>query len=122
MTPMQWLELVMFAALLLAISLFALSASGHFPKEHRSAALASGFGSAVLFGSMAVSLACLAGGIYFIHAAIPWYAAVIGGGMAMLAAPLLLQPFSDAFVNGRASLLMFTALAVVLTSGLAFLS
>jgi hypothetical protein len=122
MTLMQWVELVLFAALMLLVSLFALSASGHFPKEHRSAALASSLGGVMLFGSMAVSLVCLAVAIYFIHSAIPWYAAIIGGGMAMLAAPLALQMFSDEFVNGRVSLLIFTALSVVLTSGLALSS
>ena len=45
---------------------------------------------------------------------IPWYAAVIGGGLAILAAPLGLQQFSDRFVNGRAALLSFAATGGVL--------
>ena len=38
---------------------------------------------------------------------IPWYAAVIGGGLAILVAPMVLQLFSDRFVDGRASLVSF---------------
>jgi hypothetical protein len=38
---------------------------------------------------------------------IPWYAAVIGGGLAILAAPLVLQNFTDRFVDGRGSLMSF---------------
>jgi hypothetical protein len=33
---------------------------------------------------------------------VPLPAAVIGGGAMVLFAPLLLQPFPDSFVNGRA--------------------
>ncbi|HEY6860178.1 MAG TPA: hypothetical protein VI358_10385 [Pseudolabrys sp.] len=45
---------------------------------------------------------------------IPWYAAVIGGGLAILAAPLVLQQFTDTFVDGRASLLSFAGAGVLL--------
>ena len=45
---------------------------------------------------------------------IPWYAAVIGGGFAILVAPLVLQQFPDRFVDGRASLLSFAAAGALL--------
>ena len=45
---------------------------------------------------------------------IPWYAAVIGGGLAILAAPLVLQQFPDRFVDGRAALLSFAAAGIAL--------
>jgi hypothetical protein len=48
--------------------------------------------------------------------ALPWYATVIGGGAALLFAPLLLQPLPDSFVNGRRGLLVFAAGAVVLAA------
>ena len=40
----------------------------------------------------------------------------IGGGAALLFAPLLLQPLPDSFVNGRRGLLVFAAGAVVLAA------
>jgi hypothetical protein len=44
---------------------------------------------------------------------IPWYAAVIGGGLAILAAPVVLQQFTDTFVDGLASLLSFAGAGVL---------
>ena len=48
--------------------------------------------------------------------ALPWYATVIGGGAALLFAPLLLQPLPDSFVNGRRGLLVFAAGAIALAA------
>ena len=45
---------------------------------------------------------------------IPWYAAVIGGGLAILVAPFVLRQFPDCFVDGRASLLSFAAAGALL--------
>jgi hypothetical protein len=39
----------------------------------------------------------------------PWYAAIIAAGIAILVAPLMLQYFSDEFVDGRHALLWFSA-------------
>lgn len=111
-----WFPLVLFMALLLAGALHLLAASGHFPVEHRAAALGTPLGSAILFGTSAVVLLAVAAGVFAIAALAPWYAAVIGGGLAILLAPLVLQPFPDAFVNGRASLLLLAAIAMVIAA------
>jgi hypothetical protein len=110
----QWLSLLLFMTLLLALSLGGLAASGHFPREHRAPALASSVGSIVLFGSIAVGIACLIVGIVHAWSVLPWYAAIIGGGLVLLATPLLLQPLPDSFVNGRAALLAFAGTSVLL--------
>jgi len=49
---------------------------------------------------------------------LPWPAAVIGAGAAVLAAPLLLRPLPDAFVNGRAALVAFASASALLAFGL----
>jgi hypothetical protein len=115
MLPAQtWLPLVLFVTLLLVLSLHALAASGHFPREHRAPALASGLGLIILYGSILVAIACFVSGLVLSWQLIPWYAAVIGGGLAILAAPLVLQQFPDRFVDGRAALLSFSAAGLVL--------
>jgi hypothetical protein len=116
------LPLILFMALLLAVALCGLAASGHFPRQHRSPALQSGAGPFILFGSLALSLLCLAAGLWLAGRTIPWYAMVIGGGAVLLAAPLLLRPFPDDFVNGRVALIAFSSaslLTVVLLRALA---
>src|SRR5262249_62264690 len=100
---------VLFIALVLCAGLTALVASGHFPPEHRGASLRSEVGRAILFGACAVSALALLVGAAAAWAVLPWPAVVIGAGAAMLAAPLLLQPLPDAFVNGRAALLVFAS-------------
>lgn len=115
MLPMDAvLPLVLFVALLLTLSLLALTASGHFPAEHRAPALASGSGTVILYGSMALALLCLLAGLIAAWWLIPWYAAVIGGGVAILMAPLVLQQFPDRFVDGRRSLAIFDGASMVL--------
>ena len=112
------LALVLFIALLLSAALTALAASGHFPPEHRAASLRSGTGRAILFGACAVAAFSLAVGIAVAWLVLPWAAAVIGAGAAMLAAPLLLRPLPDAFVNGRAALVAFASASALLALGL----
>ena len=108
------LPLLLFILLLFLLALYALAASGHFPREHRTPTLTSGTGFIVLYGSIVVAILCLAAGLASAWRLIPWYATVIGGGLAILAAPLGLQQFSDGFVNGRAALLSFAATGGVL--------
>ncbi len=112
--------LLSFMALLLSASLYGLAASGHFPAEHRAPALRTGVGRIVLFGSLALCLFCLVGGI-----ALVWHhRAVVRGGdrrrLTVLIALLLLQPFPDLFVNGRAALLTFSGLSLAMTALLLF--
>jgi hypothetical protein len=110
------IPLLSFMLLLLSASLCGLAASGHFPPEHRAPTLRSGFGRFILFGSLALCILCLFGGIALIWRTVPWYAAVIGGGVIVLAAPLLLQSFPDSFVNGRGALLTFSGLSLLMTA------
>jgi hypothetical protein len=109
-----WVDLLLFMALLAAASLHGLAASGQFPREHRAELLRSAAGAAILFGSMVVTLLSLLVGLFFAWQTIPWYAAVIGGGAPVLFAPLLLRPLPDKFVNGRAVLLAFSAIAAAI--------
>ena len=106
--------LAIFIPLLLALALHGLSASGHFPRAHRAPALTSGRGRAILYGSIAAALICLAAAIVGALRSIPWYAAIIGGGLAILCAPLVLQRCPDRFVNGRGALLTFAGAGAVL--------
>jgi hypothetical protein len=101
------LPLVLFLALLLVSSLYGLAVSGHFPGEHRSPALRSGAGPVILFGSLVVTATCLTIAIATAWRMVPWPAAVIGGGMMLLAAPLVLRIFPDRFVDGRGALIIF---------------
>jgi hypothetical protein len=112
------LALVLFVALVLSAVLTALAASGHFPPEHRAASLRSGAGRAILFGASVVSLLALVVGATAAWLVLPASGAVIGAGVAMLAAPLLLRPLPDAFVNGRAALLTFASASALLALAL----
>lgn len=110
----DWTALALFAATVLAVALHALAVSGHFPAEHRRATLRDGLGAAILWGTIVVAV--LAGGAAVVFALwrLPGYAAVIAGGLAVLAAPMVLQVFGDAFVDGRRGLVVFAGLAGVL--------
>ena len=108
------LPLVLFTLLMLMLSLHGLSASGHFPREHRAAALSSPLGAVILHGTILIALTSLIAGLWAAWRLIPWYAAVIAGGLAILAAPLALQEFSDSFVDDRGSLLSFAGASVAL--------
>ena len=106
------LPLVLFTLLILMLSLHGLSASGHFPRERRAAALNSPLGAVILHGTILIALTSLIAGLWAAWRLIPWYAAVIAGGLAILAAPLVLQQFSDSFVDDRGSLLSFAGASV----------
>ncbi len=115
--PNDWLiPLLLFTALVLVLSLHGLAASGHFPRAHRSAALSTGAGPATLYLSLVVASACAVAGVVAAARSLPWYAMIIGGGGAILSAPLVLQEFSDRFVDGRAALVVLAAAAAVLAS------
>lgn len=106
--------LILFTLLLLTLALLTLTASGHFPAERRAAALASGFGLALLYGAIALAILSLVAALAAAWRLIPWYAAVIGGGAAILIAPLVLQTFPDRFVDGRRSLAIFAGISILL--------
>jgi hypothetical protein len=108
------IPLILFTGSLLACVLHALAASGQFPREHRDPTFTSLAGRAVLFGTMAVMVVSLIAVMTVVWRLIPWYAVVIGGGLAVLAAPPILQQCPDRFVDGRASLLSFAGAGAVL--------
>jgi len=114
--------LIIFAALMLLTSLQALSASGHFPKASRLPALAQGSGPLVLWTSIIVTAGSVVAGIAAAWMLVPWYAAVIGGGAAILLAPLALQAFPDRVVDGKIALIGFATAAAVLAALLCWLA
>jgi hypothetical protein len=71
------IPLILFVALILAASLYGLAASRHFPRRPE------GLGSIVLFGSMTLVIAGLVAGIAAALPFVPWYAAIIGGGLSI---------------------------------------
>ena len=106
--------LLLFAVLILSGSLQGLAVSGHFPRRRKGSAFASGSGTITLFGSMALTIAALIGGTATALHVVPWYAAVIGAGCALLAAPPVLSLFPDRFVDGRGAPLAFAAFSAAL--------
>ena len=107
-------ELTVFMGLVLAFALYGLTASGHFPEQHRAPALKRTTGRFILWGSIAGAFVVLVAACVLAFQRLPIYAAVIGGGGMLLIAPLVLQSFPDSFVDGRRGLLSFTAFGLVL--------
>ena len=106
------LPLVLLTLLMFAASLHSLAALGHFPRAASQPAMRGMAGSIVLWGSIsAVAISVL---VVIVAAwwLIPWYAAIIAAGIAVLVAPLVLQYFSDDFVDGRSALLWFSGAAL----------
>lgn len=108
-----WLELATFAATVLTCALYGLAASGHFPAEHRARTLRNAPGGIVLWGTLVMTVLVAVLTARFAWARLPWHGAVIAGGAMLLVAPLVLQRFSDRFVDGWAALLMFSGLAAL---------
>ena len=121
MAVVQWGALVAFAALVMSAALYGLTASGHFPSEHRAEALKSPAGIAILWGTMAAAAFTAVVSLFLAWIALPWYATVIVGGGALLMAPLVLQLVPDSFVDGRSGLLVFAGAGCALSlAALAF--
>ncbi len=106
--------LLLFMAMALISCMFLLVAAGHFPAHARAPTLRTPSGAIILWGSICVVIASALGALYFAFATLPWYAAVIGGGLMVLAAPLLVQPFPNHIVDGKAALLALSALTLAL--------
>ena len=105
---------------LLAVALYGLTASGHFPGEARSEAQGwirrpGATGHACHRGIGAASCCSRPGG------SAAWHLAVIGGGAVALFAPLLLQPLPDSFVNGRRETHRLQHLPAAVLAGLMWL-
>jgi hypothetical protein len=101
--------LVCFAGLLLAATLLTLAASGHFPRRGKDAGAP---GAMVLWTSLGAGLAALLAGFAAAWLLLPVPAAVIAGGLAVLAAPLVLQHCPDRFVDGPGAPIVFAASAL----------
>jgi hypothetical protein len=108
-------DLALFMGLVLVLALYGLTVSTHFPAAARRPALKSASGAAVLWGTLAIA-ATVAGFALALAWRLPGPASVIGGGAMLLAAPLLLPWAPDGFLDGRAGLLFFAALAVALAA------
>ena len=120
MLPVQSLApLALFTALFFIASLFVLAALGHFPRAARNEAISHGIGLALLWSTIVIVALCVIVALVAAWRFIPWFAALIGGGTAILVAPLALQYFSDEFVDGRRGIAMFAAIDLVLVLALA---
>ena len=109
---MPWLELAFFMVTIELLALYGLAFSGHFPAEFRSAELTGGPGAMLFWATLvAAVLAAMVAGCIALRV-LSWPAIVIGGGAMLLAAPLLLRPFPDRFVNGLAGLATFAMSAL----------
>ncbi len=114
MAHAHWIWLPCYMAGVLAVALYGLTASGHFPVEARSDRLKSRWGALVLWGTLAITMLATLGLLLKSWWVLPWHLQVIGGGAMLLFAPLLLQPLPDSFVNGRRGLLAFSTGAALL--------
>jgi hypothetical protein len=112
----DWIALGLLVACVLLAVLYGLAVSGHFPSQVRSATLQGGWGALVLWGTLVATVVAAGAAGLLGWRALPWPAAVIGGGLAMLFAPLLLQSLPDSFVNGRRALLVLSMGTVVLAA------
>ncbi|MGD9768517.1 MAG: hypothetical protein AB7U62_12815 [Pseudolabrys sp.] len=116
MTALHALMALPFAALLLAAALYVLSLSGHFPAEHRGAALSGVTGNMLMVFTALVVAAAVVGGVIIAWSSLPFAVLVIAAGAGTLAAPLILTNFPDAFVNGRGALIAFAVAATGCTT------
>ena len=71
-------ELALFMALVLVLSLYGLTVSGHFPAEHRAATLRTGVGRLLLWGTIILCAALALSTLVLAWRRVPIYAAVIG--------------------------------------------
>lgn len=111
MTALHALMALPFAVLLLAAALYVLSLSGHFPAEHRGAALRGMTGGALMAVTALVVAAAVVAGAVIAWSSLPLAVLVIAAGAGVLAAPLILTSFPDTFVNGRGALFAFAGMA-----------
>jgi hypothetical protein len=114
-------DLALFMAQMLVLGLYGLTVSGHFPAEFRAPSLRGTSGALLLWGTIAIAAAASVLLLVFASRRVELPFAIIGGGAMLLAAPLLLRPFPDSFVNGRRGLVTFAGLAAALSAIAAWL-
>ena len=83
----HWIGFGTFMAGVLAVALYGLTASGHFPAEARSAKFKGGWGALVLWGTLTTTVLAAASMLLKSWSILPWYLQVIGGGAMLLFAP-----------------------------------
>jgi len=110
----SWPHLLVLMALVLTLCIYAIFAAGHFPYASRNPKLKTPAATATIWGTIVVAASSALLSLAFAFQTLPWYAAVIGGGLMILAAPLIAQMFPDRFVNSKAALLILTATLLLL--------
>ena len=111
-------QLLVFSSLVLAITLYGLTVAIYFPKHARSETPLD-WPMRLLIGVTIPVIALSAVHAFgFALSRLAGPAAIIGAGLAMLLAPVVLKRFSDSVVDGRVGLVAFA----VLTGLLAFLT
>jgi len=114
--------LLAFAVTMMGAALYVLTAAGHFPRSHRLEHMRSGLGAATLWGTMPITALAVFGASMVAWRDIPIAWAVIAGSLSVLVAPLVLQWFSDAIVDGIGGLIGFALLALVASGAATVLS
>ena len=114
LAQINWPVTVLFSVLVLAIALFGLALSGHFPVEHQKPELKAWHGRLLLTGSIITVALGAANGFGLALEVLPAPIAIIAAGGALLAAPLVLQRFPDSFVDGRRGLVALAAVVALL--------
>lgn len=110
----SWPHLLVLMALVLTLCIFAIFAAGHFPYTSRSPELKTPAATATIWGTIIIAASSALLSLAFAFRTLPWYAAVIGSGLMVLAAPLIAQMFPDRFVNSKAVLLILSATMLLL--------
>jgi hypothetical protein len=117
LVPLLFLLLLIFAA-----TLQGLAASGHFPLRNERPKAAFRPGRGTLFGSIGINFLAIVAGIIAALRLTSWSAAIIGGGFALLFAPLVLRVFPDRFVDGAGAMVVFAAAALLAAAVLIWLA
>lgn len=116
MEDIPWGGVVLYMLAIELLALYGLSVSGQFPAERRKDALTAGGGPFVLWTTLVLAAATAVLAVTIAAISLPWFASIIGGGAMLLIAPLALRPFPDRIVDGRASLVLFTAAGALATA------
>ena len=82
---------LMFAVATLLSMVGVVVLSGHFPRRARQAPISGAASEVALYGLVLSTLAAIAGAVLLAVGALPWYAAIIIGGLAIVSGPLVEQ-------------------------------
>ncbi len=113
LAAVNWLALLLFAALIVTIAMFGLSLSGHFPAP-QNRQLKDWPARALIICSIIVVAFCTAKALGLAMGRLPAPIAIIGAGAALLVAPLILKSLPDSFVDGRRGLVTLAGVAAFL--------